>query len=109
MKESPFGFQYTWEDIQPVRPLVITLVLTQIAGAAICLLTSPLPDAFNNIWLGGALGTFPGYILGLLIQKRIRPKSIGKNKVLVNRLGYIAFALTTAAIIIPKVGLMHAL
>ena len=109
MRESPFGFQYSWKDLQPVRPLFLTLLAAQIIGSVICLLLAPLPQLLDNLWMGGALCTFPGYLLGLLVQLRIRPGSIEENKVMVQRMGLITFALTIAAIVLPRVGLIHAL
>ena len=109
MRESPFGFHYSWQDLQPVRPLFVTVLLAQMIGAGICLLIAPLPQWFDNLWMGGALCTFPGYLIGLPIQIRIRRRSVEENKVMVRRMGYIAFALTVAAIVLPRVELIHAL
>ncbi|MCP4374300.1 MAG: hypothetical protein GY797_40295 [Deltaproteobacteria bacterium] len=80
MKESPFGFQYSWQDIQPVRALFVTVLVAQAIGAGICLWISPLPSWFDNLWMGGALGTFPGYLAGLPIQMRIRPGRIEETE-----------------------------
>ena len=109
MRESPFGFQYSWQDIQPVRALFVTVLVAQVIGAGGFLWIAPLPEWFDNLWVGGALCTFPGYLAGLPLQLRIRPKSIEENKVLVRRMGFVAFALTAAAIVFPRIGLIHAL
>jgi hypothetical protein len=60
MKESPFGFEYSWEDLQPIRPLVVTSLVVQSLGAALGLWFALLPSQFMNIWTGGAWATFPG-------------------------------------------------
>jgi len=32
MDESQFRIEYSWEDLKPVRPLVVTLIAVQVAG-----------------------------------------------------------------------------
>ena len=109
MRESPFGFEYSWQDMQCIRTLTVTVIVAQLIGAGIGLWISPAPKWFDNLWMGVALFTFPGYLVGWPIQMRISPGSIVGNKVLVKRMGLITFALTVAAIVFPRVGLMHAL
>ena len=31
MKESQSGLEYSWEDLQPVRPLFVTILAVQVA------------------------------------------------------------------------------
>jgi hypothetical protein len=54
MKESPFGFSYSWDDLQPIRPAFVTSLIAQLLGAVLGLWAAPLPSAFMNIWTGGA-------------------------------------------------------
>jgi len=101
MKESPFGFEYSWEDLQPVRALFVTSLVAQFLGAAAGLLLAVFPSRFECVWAGGALATFPGFLIGLALQAYLRPGSIGANVVMVRRLGLIALVLSLAVFVVP--------
>jgi hypothetical protein len=104
MKESPFGFEYSWSDLQPVRSLAITVFGAQLIGAAIGLLVASHSSWFLKLWFGAAVVTFPAFLLGLVIQSRIKPGSIGENRVMVRRLGLIALLLSVVAVFMPQLG-----
>ena len=78
MKESQFGFEYTWEDLQPVRTLVLCVLAFQIAGALLGLWIQNYGEWFSNLWAGGAIATLPGYLIGLIAQKTANPGSSAK-------------------------------
>ena len=59
------------------------------------------PGWFENFWIGGALATFPGFLLGLPIQRRLRPEAIDENRVMVRRIGMVALILTLAGATMP--------
>ena len=101
MKESPFGFSYNWADMQPVRPLIVTVLIFQIAGAIAGFVASVYPSWFANLWAGGALATLPGYLLGLLVQRQVNAQRIQEHIVMVRRLGLISLALTAAVFVFP--------
>ena len=101
MKESPFGFEYSWEDLQPVRPLFVTALIAQLVGAALGLWIAVFPSGFENLWAGGALATFPGYLLGLPLQTYLRPGSLGENRIMVLRMGLVALVLSAAVFVFP--------
>jgi hypothetical protein len=101
MKESPFGFEYNWDDLRPIRALAIVSLVFQLFGAAIGLWTARYPSWFANLWAGGALATFPGFAIGLFIQQAMRPGSLVENKVMVRRMGLIALALSASVFIMP--------
>jgi hypothetical protein len=67
MRESPFGFSYSWADLAPIRILAVSIFVGQVAGGAVQWVRSPYADWFLNIWTGGALGGFAGYLVGLLL------------------------------------------
>jgi hypothetical protein len=98
MQESPFGFRYSWSDLQPVRPLMYCVLGSQLAGA-LCswgLYNTPA-DTFTKLWIGGALATFPGFLLGLAVQWQVRPAALSENATMIRRLGLIAMLLCVAA------------
>jgi len=101
MDESQFRIEYSWEDLKPVRPLVVTLIATQLAGCLIGFWLHRYSTFAANLWAGGALATFPGFLLGLLIQLRISTAAISDNKVMVRRIGLIALLLTLLVFVFP--------
>lgn len=104
MKESAFGFEYSWADLQPVRALAITVVAAQVAGAAVGVLLPQFPHWFESLWFGAAIATFPAFLVGAVVQARLRPGSIGQNRVMVRRLGLIALLLSAFALAMPIFG-----
>jgi hypothetical protein len=108
MKESKFGFEYSWADLQPIRILVLTVLVAQCLGAAAGLAFPRFPHWFHSLWFGGAMATFPAFLLGAALQGRLRPDSLGQNRVMVRRLGLIALLLTAIAIAMPVLGFGHA-
>src|SRR5687768_9703435 len=108
MKQWRLGFQYTWADLKPLRVLMITLVTFQLLGMAIGLLAPPpFPEAFDSAWFGGAVATFPGFLLGVAIQARVSPGSLSENEPMVWRLGLIAAFLTAIAFAMLWFALRH--
>jgi ABC-type dipeptide/oligopeptide/nickel transport system permease subunit len=101
MRESPFGFEYSWEDLRPVRPLFVTVLVAQFLGAVVGLAVGYFPGWFENIWIGGAIATFPGFLVGLPIQMRARAEAINENRVMVRRIGLVALILTVVGITMP--------
>ncbi|MFL6713259.1 MAG: hypothetical protein ACJ8LN_10075 [Sulfurifustis sp.] len=107
MKESQFGFEYSWEDMRPIRPLVVTAFAVQIVGALFGIALSKYPSWFVNLWAGGALMTFPGFLLGLLVQWRINAERISEHRVMIRRVGLIALILTLSVFVMPLENFVH--
>ena len=55
MNESQFRIQYSWDDLRPVSPLVVTLFATQVLGCLLGFWMHRYPNYIANIWGGGAL------------------------------------------------------
>jgi len=108
MRENQFGFEYSWSDLQPVRALAITMLIAQLVGALSGLWIARFPAWFDNLWAGGAIATFPGYAIGLLIQRNFKPGSLTENVVMVRRIGLVAGFLTVAGIVFPPLAGVHA-
>jgi hypothetical protein len=104
MKESQFGFQYSWADLQPVRALTVVVGGAQIAGALAGLAFPQFPDWFESLWFGAAIATFPAFLVGLAVQSRLSPGSLAENRVMVRRLGLIALFLSAFALAMPVLG-----
>ena len=108
MRESQFGFQYSWADLQPIRPLAVTVLVAQVGGLLSCLLFPRFPGWFENLWFGGALATFPGFVVGAVVQASLQPGSLGTNGVMVRRFGLVALLLSAFALGMPFFGFGHA-
>jgi hypothetical protein len=101
MRESQFGFEYSWSDLKPVWPLALTVLVGQLAGAALGFYVAKYPNAFANIWAGGALATFPSFLLGILVQWQRNAAALGENRIMLRRLGMIALVLSLAVFVMP--------
>ena len=104
MKESPFGFEYTWADLQPIRPLAMVVHGAQLLGGVLGLLLPRFPHWFESLWFGAAIATLPAFLVGLAFQAHLRPGSLAQHKVMVRRLGLIAALLTAFAVAMPWLG-----
>ncbi|MGB9149287.1 MAG: hypothetical protein WCB36_03490 [Burkholderiales bacterium] len=108
MKESQFGFSYSWADLKPIRALPITVFAAQLIGSLVGYEMHLHSGWFESLWTGGALATFPSFLAGLLVQARLRPGSLHENAVMVRRLGLITLSLTLMAVFIFMFGFGHA-
>jgi hypothetical protein len=104
MNQSTFGFEYSWDDLEPVRPLAVTLVIVQLLGSLGGLLMAPHPSWFHNVWIGGALATFPGYLIGLAVLSQSRPGSLIQNRIMINHIGLVSAVLSALALTFPLWG-----
>ena len=102
MTDSRLKLNYSWEDLKPVRPLFVTVLIAQAIGAAVSLSAQGFVDWYETAWFGGALATLPGYLIGLFVQRQVRPGSITLNRSAVMFLGVIALLLFIAALTFPK-------
>ncbi len=109
MKESPFGFEYTWKDLEPIRELSVVALVFQCTGAIVFLSLGISTDWFYDLWVGGALLSLPGFLIGLVVQRVMRPGSISENIVMVRRAGFVSTLLSLFAIFSPEAGLLNAI
>ena len=96
MKQSSCGFEYSWDDLKPVRPL--TLIAVQVLGSLLGLLVAPSPFWFHNLWIGGAVATFPGFLIGLGVLYQLRPGRLSENRVMINHIGLVSALLSALAL-----------
>ena len=101
MKDSQFGFQYSAEDLQPVRPLFVTVIVVQVIGALLGFWLAPFPTFHANVIAGGFSASFPGFLAGLLIQHRVNPAALQDNRVMVRRMGLIALLFSLLVFVFP--------
>ena len=87
MAQSDYDFEYSWEDLKPVRPLFVTILVAQGLGFLAGLVFGHGGDWFERAFVWGSAATFLGYLLGLWVQAVTMPGSLGRNRVLVRHLG----------------------
>jgi hypothetical protein len=104
MQNDHFGFSYSWADLAPIRGLVALVVAAQFVGFVAGALVRPFPSLFESAWCGGAIATFPAFIVGLLLQLKLNRPSISENKRMVWHLGLVAAALSVGAVVMPLLG-----
>lgn len=104
MKETPFGFEYSWADLQPIRALSVVVVAGQLIGGVAGLVYPRFPFWFEALWFGMAVSTLPSFLVGLVVQAHDKPGSLSANKVMVRRFGLIAAFMTCFAVAMPLLG-----
>ncbi len=90
MAQPDYAFEYSWEDLKPVRALFVTILVAQVLGLLAGVVFGHGGYWFERALLWGSLATFLGYLLGLWVQAVTVPGSLGRNRVLVRHLGLVA-------------------
>ncbi|MBI5109800.1 MAG: hypothetical protein HZA62_13770 [Rhodocyclales bacterium] len=101
MAQPDYDFEYSWEELKPVRPLFVTVLVAQGLGLVAGLMFYDGRSWVESAWLGGALATFLGYLLGLWVQAVMLPGSLGRNRVMVRHLGIGATLFGIFALVFP--------
>ena len=104
MRETEFGFRYTWADLAPIRGLVAFVFVVQLVGFAVGVFVHRYPSTFDSGWHGAAIATFPSFIVGLLLQLKLNRPSVTENKRMVWHMGLVAAALFAFALAMPLLG-----
>jgi hypothetical protein len=86
----------TFSDLKSVWRIIVAVILCQLVGGAVGLAVSMHHFWFMNLWLGGAAGTLPGFVLGVVWQLKSRPE--GRSWVgIAFFFGFLAVAITAMA------------
>jgi hypothetical protein len=101
MKDNESGFEYNLGEFQPLRALSLVIAAAQCVGVGVSLLVGHYPGWLENVWFGGALATFPGYLIGLAVQRHLKPNSLIVCRALVRRMGMVSAVLSLAAFVVP--------
>lgn len=62
-------------DLKSIWRIIAAVALCQLVGGAVCLTLSLHHFWFMNFWLGGAAGTLPGFVIGVVWQVKSAPSS----------------------------------
>ncbi len=95
--------QLTFTDLKSVWRVLVAVVLCQLVGGAISLVVSMHHFWFMNLWLGGAAGTLPGFVLGVVWQLKSQTPDRGWIGIACF-LGFLAIAITGMAfgVVLPQ-------
>jgi len=96
--------QYTWEELRPIHPLLYTVFACQALGAIVNIALRGTDYWFDAAWQGGAIGTFIGFLAGMIVQTRVRRSSVVENRSMVMFCGIVAFLLFLAGLFFPLHG-----
>ena len=79
--------------------MAYSVLCLQVLGA-VCgwALDKTSHDTFTRIWLGGAVATFPGFVLGLVVQWQVRAAALSENATLIRRMGLVTVLLSLVAV-----------
>jgi len=90
-----------WELIKPIWRILVATILIQLVGGLTGLIFGKYGHPFIDFWFGGAVLTFPGFIVGSLWYKSVSTESIKDNLFAFSFIGLICLSLTTFAFLIP--------
>ncbi len=64
------------EDLKKTWRIIVMVIVGQVVGFCIGIAFSLHPDKFLSLWAGGAIGTLPGFIIGVLWYFKSQDKNI---------------------------------
>jgi hypothetical protein len=96
-KLSPNNRFIKAEDLKKTWRIIVMVIIGQVIGLCTGIVFSLHPDKFLSIWAGGAIGTLPGFIIGVLWYFRSQNKSNGIPYVTIGFFAVGSIALPIAA------------
>ncbi len=94
---------YTLEEqlelIKSVWRIILAASLIQLIGGFSAIFISKYGSFFVDLWFGGAVSSFPGFILGLLWHSS--KKAIKDNLLVIGFLGFLSLMLTLSVFFMP--------
>jgi len=90
MAQPDYDFEYSWDDLKPVRPLYVTILVAQVLGLLAGVLFGRDGGWVERGFVWGSIATFLGYLLGYWVQAVTMPGSLERNRVLVRHLGLVS-------------------
>lgn len=87
--------------MRPLRHLYAALFVAQVLGAVCGLWLARYPTWLENLWVGAAAATFPGFLAGCVVQKTMGEAALKAHNNTVRRIGLAALLLTLAVFFMP--------
>ena len=89
-----------WKMIKPIWRILLMVLIIQIVGGTSAATDDIYGHVVVDFWFGGAVSTFPGFLLGLIWQK-ISVKNFQKDFGVILFVGLISLILSIAAFVMP--------
>jgi F0F1-type ATP synthase assembly protein I len=95
--------QLTFSDLKSMWRIIAAIAVCQLVGSAIGLVVSIHHFWFMNFWFGGAAGTLPGFVFGVIWQLKSQPRDRRRLEI-TGLLGFISIAVTAMAfgVVLPQ-------
>ena len=93
-------FKKQWEFIRPIWKILVVILIVQIIGGAIGKASNIYSDLFMSIWIGGAVSSFPGFLLGFVWQFNTDRASFKNRDTL-----YITLVIDVMALVMTAIAL----
>jgi len=90
-----------WDLVKPIWRVLLFTFIVQLIGGVISLLISPYGHPFLDFWYGGAILTFPGFLIGSIWHQYAAPSKLNNHKLAFCFIGLICFCLLLAALFFP--------
>ena len=89
-----------WQIIKPVWRILVIILIIQIVGGITAVSDNIYGHIVVDFWFGGAVSTFPGFLIGLVWHK-FSVKDLSKDSGVILFVGLICLILTIAAFVMP--------
>ena len=90
-----------WEFVKPVWRIMLVTLIAQLAGGVALIVIGKYGHPLVDFWFGGAVSTFPGFILGTVWHGYSAKEEIKNNLLAIGFIGILALMLTLAAFFVP--------
>ena len=90
-----------WEHIKPIWRILLAAIVVQLAGGVISIISSKYGHPFIDFWYGGAISTFPGFIIGSFWHHHSSPEKLKYHKFAFFFIGAICLCLMIFAFFMP--------
>jgi riboflavin transporter FmnP len=95
----------TLKDLIPIWRVIIAIILTQILGGFIGYCVKPYHIMFINIWIGGAFGTFTGFLVGAIWHFSKKKRRV--NLIVLPFLGFVGLTTLMVTLFSVFVAIPH--
>jgi hypothetical protein len=95
-----YFFSYSWDELRNVDALRDTWVAIYVVLGVVGFIAAPFESRGYSALCFAALSNYPGYLLGLMAQRRVNPQSLVEAELMVWQLGNLSKVLSAAGILL---------
>jgi len=99
--KTHYTLKEQWEFVKPIWRIMLAVLLVQLVAGLTSIVIGRYEHPFLDFWFGGAVSTFPGFILGLLWQTYSSKETIKNNLLAIGFIGSLCLIVTSAAFFMP--------